>query len=103
MSAKEAENRVVEFLSEFHHSLKTMSRNKFASHRKSVSQEKLEPDDSMGDEARRFYGEITSARYDFRSWEKEASRVMDKCSDKSSDNFRTIMIHFWLYVCYYPI
>ena len=75
--AEEAECRVMEFLSEFHHTLKTMPRNKFASHRRAVSQEKLEPDDSMGDEARRFYGEITSARFDFHSWEKEASRVME--------------------------
>ena len=76
VDAKESEFRIMQFLQEFYESLKKMPRNKYASHRRAVSQEKLEPDDSMGEEARRLYGEISSGRFQFRRWSREASRVM---------------------------
>lgn len=76
VNAKEAECRVMQFLKEFYYQLKKMPRNKFASHRLAVSQEKTEPDDSMGEEARRLFGEISTGRFQFRRWSKEAERVL---------------------------
>ena len=77
VTAEESECRVMQFISDFHDCLKKMPESEFVQHRRAVAQEKLEPDDSMGDEARRLYGEISSGRFEFTRWSKESSRIMN--------------------------
>ena len=55
-------NTAIAFIHRFESLLKDMTDDTFASHRESLVNQKLELDDSLGDEASRHWNEITSGR-----------------------------------------